>query len=383
MMTRKKRVAVLAPFGRLDHQPVILNAIKCFVEGGYEVDIFTIRNLHFRQCYFDSNNVNLYYLPVQFHSPRESRVLVTFLFMLWLPFVLHKKYLAVFAGGARSLFAAWFASWFRRLRIINYQMELHIGPKLKMPFPRVFKWIERRAIRRCFLSLEHDEMRASILCSDSGISRDQIELLPNAPCGRGEIQRNNFLHNKFSLKSDVSLLVTAGSLSPEFLSKETVIASQNLPQGWICILHSSRPRLENDPYIMELLNANNQHRAVFSFDPLPYESVFKIFSSANIGLALYGDVGGANTTEVGLASGKLSHFLKFGVPVIVSDFPMLRDFVMKHRVGIPLADLTDLPRAINTILDDYEGYCKRAAETFTRELAFQTNFKRVVDKILA
>jgi glycosyltransferase involved in cell wall biosynthesis len=112
-----------------------------------------------------------------------------------------------------------------------------------------------------------------------------------------------------------------------------------------------------------------------------YEMVIEVLASADIGLALYGSVGGPNTTEVGLASGKLCHFLQVGVPVIVSDFPVLREFVTRHRVGVPLSDLDHLPQAIATIMADYEGYCRRAAETFTRELAFQNHFQGVLDRL--
>lgn len=59
----------------------------------------------------------------------------------------------------------------------------------------------------------------------------------------------------------------------------------------------------------------------------------------------------------------------------------MRKFVTRHRVGVSVADLDDIPQAIATIMDDYDGYCQRAAETFTRELAFETHFQRVLDQL--
>lgn len=375
------RVAVVAPVGTLEHQPGVLNAVECFEQDGYDVEVFTLRNVHYPPRDFRSERIRVRYLPITFRSRRESRLLATVLFILWLPFVLRGPYAAVYAGGIRALFASWCVSWFRRIRIINLQLELYIGSKLDVGYSALFKWLERRAIRRCFLSLIQDETRAQMLCEDAGIRREEIEILPNAPCGEGSVRRSRFLAERLLLPQNARLLVAAGTLSPAFLSEETVVAAQHLPPDWTCVLHSAQPRGNDDPYIAKLHAANRQNKVVFSMEPVPYEKVVDILSSADIGLALYGAAGGPNTTQVGLASGKLCHFLQHGVPVIVSDFPVLREFVLKHRVGVPLADLAGLSHAIATIMEDYEGYCQRAAETFTRELAFQTHFQRVLDRL--
>lgn len=376
-----RRVAVVAPMGTLDHQPGILNAISCFADAGYRVDVFGVRNLHHLPFGCETERVTVRYLPLSFRSARESRFWATFLFTLWLPFVLRGRYLAVFGGGVRALFASWFASWFRKTRIINLQLELYIGAKLPGRFARAFKWLERRALRTCFLSLLHDETRARMFMEDTGISRERIDILPNSPRGEGRIQRSHFLSNRFGIEEGTRLLLSAGSLSPAFLSEEIVAAAQDLPSGWKCVVHSAQPRTDEDPYIRRLKAANHQGRVLFSLEPVSYESVVEVLSSADIGLALYGAEGGPNTTEIGLASGKLCHFLQLGIPVVVSDFPVLCEFVTRHGVGLPVADLDDLPQAIAAIMDDYDNYCRRAAETFTRELAFQTHFQRVLDRL--
>jgi len=374
--TYPRRIAVVAPMGTLDHQPGVLHAIACFAEAGYEVEVLALRNVHYPLMDFESDQVSVRYLPVSFRSRRESRLWATFLFTIWLPFVLRGKYTAVYGAGVRALLAVWFASWFKKMRIINYQLELYIGAKLDMRFSRVFKWLERRAVRACLVSLEHDENRAKMLCEDLGIPRERVEIIPNAPRGEGKVRHSSFLADKFGLGKDVRILLNAGTLDAKFMAEETVVAAQNLAPGWTCVMHSANSLPHNDPYVARLQAANKRRRAVFSLEPVPYGNVPDLLSSADIGLALYGW-----EAAIGLASGKLCHFLQLGVPVIVSDFPTIREFVTRHRVGVPIADLADLPQAVETIMDDYEGYCNRAAETFTRELAFQTHFQRVLDRL--
>ena len=53
------------------------------------------------------------------------------------------------------------------------------------------------------------------------------------------------------------------------------------------------------------------------------EQVEQVFASAFIGLVVYSDGWGENFSTVGLASGKLSFFLRNGIPVIVNSIPAL------------------------------------------------------------
>lgn len=377
------RVAVLAPMATVDCQPGILHAVEAFAAAGYAVDVFIIRNRKYSEPYFESPRVIVRALPLMFGRKREPRWLVTLLFALWLPWVARDRYAAVFAGGVRGLIAAWFLSLFRDCRIVNLQLELYIGNKLTTRAARLFKWIERRAIRSAWLSLIHDERRAEMLAVDAGISRFRIEILPNAPRGHGRIETSSFLHERFDLPPRTRLIVAPGSIGPAFESEGIVRAAQLLPDSWRCVVHSAQSRDPDDPYIRLLHSRNTGKRVLFSLEPVPFPQVADVVASASIGLALYGSVGGPNTTEVGLASGKLCHFLQLGVPVIVSNYPMLREFVLRHRVGLPLKDLADLPALVAEIENDYLGYRRRAADCFTQVLSFDIHFRRVIERIEA
>lgn len=375
------KIAILAPMGAVDHQPGIMHAAEAFADAGYTVDLFLVRNFRYPEPQFTSPRIRMFWMPLKFDAVRESRWLASVAFSLWLPWVARDDYAAVFAGGVRGLFAAWFLSIFRRCRIINLQLELYVGSKLNTRAARFFKWWERQAISSCWLSLIHDERRAQMLAADAGIPRSSIELLPNAPRGAGRISMSRMLHTRFSLPEKIFLLVAPGTISPAFESEETVRAAQALPEEWRCVIHSAQPRGREDCYIRQLEAANVRKRALFSLDPVPFAQVEELMASATIGLALYGRSGGPNTTEVGLASGKLCHFLQLGVPVIVSDFPSLREFVLTHRIGLPLRDFAELPKLIAEIEADLAGYRSRAAACFTRELSFDTHFRRVLDRL--
>jgi hypothetical protein len=101
--------------------------------------------------------------------------------------------------------------------------------------------------------------------------------------------------------------------------------------------------------------------------------------SARIGLAIYSSDVGLNWSMIGLASGKLSHFLRVGVPVIVSRSPGLAEFVEASGAGEVVSGPAGIASAVAKIEADWEAYSQRALEAFDRHLAFERNFEPIVD----
>lgn len=380
-MLSDKRVLCLAPVGALDHQTGILNAVNSFAASGYQVDVWTVRNTIFPQPKFESSNVRVKFMPWTFHSEREPRTLVTLLFSLWVLFRARGGYDAVFAGGIRGLIAAYAYSFLRRAFIINYQMELYLADTPDGGTNRLFKVLERRAARASRVSIEHGEERAKLLSQDLGVPRGDIVIVPNAPIGNAHLHSSNYLHERLGIPESRPLLLCPGTIADAFASPQVVSAARALPHEWTCVMHSAQPRRADDSYIEQLRALAGEARVVFSLEPLPYARIDDIFGSARIGIALYAGELGANYSTVGLASGKLSHFLKVGVPVIVSPLPGLADFVLEQRVGLVLEDPRQLGELVGRIEADHAGYRQRAARAFDEYLSFQRSFSPVIVRV--
>lgn len=378
---KSKRIAVLAPMGTLDQQPGVLRAADSFADAGYVVDVFTVRNEYYPRPEFTHRSIHLHLMPLRMNRQREPRTLVTLVFAFWVLLRLRGPYEVIYAAGVRGLFAAYILHLLRGARVVNYQIELYVGGYGRIRFLRLFKFLERRAIRASLFSIEHDETRAQILCQDSGIPRHKIVVVPNAPRGIGEDRRTKFLHMHLGLDPRLRLLVSAGAIEPDVLSLEIVRAVQTLPDAWRCVFHSSVPRTEDDAYIHKLVEADSDGKVSLSLQPVSSTEVDDLVASATIGLALYSSSVRPDLELVGLASGKLCRFLRSGVPVIVSDFPALREFVLSHGVGIAISDVCQIEDAIERIEADYEGYRGRAVECFTRRLSHDVHFRQVLDRI--
>lgn len=375
-----KRISVFAPLGALDHQTGILNAVNCYAAAGYEVDVLTVRNVKFPAPAFAAPNVRVRYMPWTFDSEREPRTLVTLLFSLWVLLVVWRSHPLIFAGGIRGLLAAYAYSLFRNARIVNYQTELYVGSKLDTPAARLFKALERRAAQRSDFSIEHDAERRDLMAADLGVAADSIVIVPNAPVGPAKLHRSTFLHRLLRLDEEMPLLLCAGTLSESFESSTVVRAAQTLPAGWRCVLHSAQPRKPDDPYLAELRALDRADRVTFSIEPVAYSQIDEVMGSARIGIALYSSSIGHNYAAVGLASGKLSHFLKIGVPVIVSPLPGLAKFVRDHGVGEVLEDPQQLGALVERIMEDEDGYRARALRCFDAYLSYEQAFRKVLER---
>ncbi len=374
-----RQVAVFAPMGTLDHQTGILNAVRCFAAAGWQVDVYTVRNLRYPQARFESSQVTVRHLPVSFDAEREPRMVVTLLFTLWMLFKLRRLPHVVFAGGIRGLFAAYACSLLRSTQVINYQTELYIGEKLDTRAARLFKAVERRAAQRSRITIEHDATRRDLLSRDLGVPLERILVVPNAPCGPARRHTSRLLHERFGLDSGTPILLCPGTISPAFATELAVQAAQRLREPWRCVVHSAQPRADDDAEIRALRAMDSRRCVLFSLAPVDYARIDDLLGSARVGLVLYSALVGDNTAAVGLASGKLSHFLKLGVPVIVSPLPGLADFVLRHRVGEVLHSPDDLPQLIARINADAEGYRARALKCFDEHLSYDRAFRVVLD----
>ena len=374
-----KRISVFAPLGALDHQTSLINAIAAFDAAGFVVDVYAVRNRRFPAPTFPSSNVRVHFMPWAFDVEHEPRTLSTLLFTLWILGAFWRSHRVIYAGGIRGLIAAYMYSLFRRTRYINYQMELYVGEKLRSPFARLFKWLERRAASRAQASIEHSEERAQVLSQDLGVSLRDILIVPNAPTGRAMALRSRFLHRRLGLDESTHVLLSPGSINENFLSSTVVRAARKLPPGWNCVIHSSGGRDPDDPYIRQLRDLAQGSPVMFSLEPVPYSQIYEVLGSARIGIALYTQDAGPNWATTGLSSGKLSHFLKVGVPVIVSPLPGLVEFISRHGVGEVLDNADELPGLIAKIESDWDAYHARALRCFDDHLSYDRNFQQVLD----
>jgi hypothetical protein len=236
--------------------------------------------------------------------------------------------------------------------------------------------------------LIQDEDRFKSFCQYYQYQHDRVFYLPNSPIAEDNFSQHtkpeqNFFREKFNLDRDQfpCLLVQAGMICNAVYSKELAEAFTKIDNNCALIFHDRGQRKE-DPYIKSLREINSKN-LFLSLEPVPFDRVDEIFSSATIGLAFYADLGN-NFAQISMASGKLPQYLKHGKPILVNALPSLSKLVEQYQIGIAIKDPTDseeIKLGIQAILNNYDRYSNNARFCFEEEFDFGKKIEPVLTYI--
>lgn len=377
------RILVIAPIIHLATMPTGMEPIRLLAENGDEVDVLTFR--HAAHPPFTSSHPKCRVELIPFPDNDLGKL---FSSLVRMPESLRSKrykdnnYDVVFAISQLGLIYAWRYWQGTGVPIIYLNDEIRFGKEGRNAavrlYKRVLKWLEVRANQSAAFSIIQDEERADLLAEANRIDRASIMILPNAMAGKSGRLESRYLQERFGLPESAIILLSVGMVSPFFYSLELVQAARNWPVNYRLILHSRYNQM-NEPYFQQVqLNADHL-RTLFSLAPVSFAELDQLISSAHIGLALYADFG-PNITSVGKSSGKVSSFLKNGIPVIAQDFPSF-SWIEQEGCGICVSNLEEVIPSAQRILADYRTYSENAMRTYDNYLSIDKYFEQIRSKM--
>jgi glycosyltransferase involved in cell wall biosynthesis len=148
-------------------------------------------------------------------------------------------------------------------------------------------------------------------------------------------------------RTDVLTLLYVGGINEDsgifkLLDAMSLVVAE-APRARVLLIGSLNQRDKLVKYIKQLHLENY----VIISDPVPYSQVWNIYSCADIGLVLYQPTFWNLRSK---ASEKLFENMLFSLPIVVSNFPGLREIVKACDCGI-LVDPTDVKEISRKILD--------------------------------
>lgn len=260
---------------------------------------------------------------------------------------------------------------------IYYNLELHLSAEGRTIEERVFKKYERIYNKSAAFTITQDEERARLLAEDNEVSFDDVVMVPVCADGPRFEKRSNYLREKFNLSDDDKIILYAGFISDWAMCEELAKAALSWPDNWVLILHSHG---YNDEGYIRKIKRYEGVKVKVSLEPVPYDDLPSFLASADIGVALYRDIG-KNFTAIGSASGKLAHYLKSGLPVITNDYPSIKKIIDFYRCGVCIGGLTNISAAIEEIANNYDSMHSNAYRCYEERYMFSRNFKEVVGRI--
>ena len=240
------------------------------------------------------------------------------------------------------------------------------------------KKLQHKALQQVNYVMITSWERAKIFANINSFDEQKISVLPVVPLQKRNQKKSHYFRDKFALPSDKTIVIYAGNLMPWAQCLEIIKSMDSWPTSAVLIIHTWNENAMITEYFKELQRESQGRPVYFSFDYLPCSELSAALASADIGLAYYENID-ANFSEICFSSNKIGEYVAAGLPINVSPFPSLKDFMDEYRIG-KTASFADLGNAIFSIIKNrkyYEENVSRCADTI---FSFERHFTRAFEQ---
>lgn len=230
------------------------------------------------------------------------------------------------------------------------------------------KYKEISACENLNFAICQDPLRSYLLSRENKIPLEKILNIPVASCYNGPYNKNNYLRVKFNIPNNKKIALYIGSMDTWTMIDVLINQVTNWPDDWVLVLH---PRYgENQSllkYYQKIVKLGLSKKIFFSKEPFPdINDLEKIICSADLGIALYQNqleskYIGKNIVFLGMSSGKIFSYMKYGLPVLVNNIINISDEITRNRLGFVALEHNQInPEFIDVSeLNNYSNNCLR------------------------
>jgi len=291
----------------------------------------------------------------------------------------------VFIGGdPAGLITANYLAKKKNGALIYWSLELNITEDLDNFGLRFMKQKERKCNQIALCTVDFGEIRCKILQEENQLDPKTMIPIPNSQMGQGEILRNYYFNDKFNIPRDKKIILHAGGLySPSMGVKDIFQYFTDWPDDYILVIHTYQRDYPMSGFAIPQEYFNK--KIFLSEDPVPFDQLETIYSSCDIGIIVQGPQGpdiNKNLYYSDLSIGKLFHYLKVGIPIIIRRLPGYVDLIEGNQVGVCIDLPSEILPAIDIILNNYHQYRLNAVNLHDK-LKFEIHHKKLIGKINA
>jgi glycosyltransferase involved in cell wall biosynthesis len=226
-------------------------------------------------------------------------------------------------------------------------------------------------------TVEFDETRAELLRIDNDINPERMFIVPNSPPGESNLQKSMYLREKLGIGEVKKIVLYTGGIAEYNLTYEILKTIELWPRDVVLVLHSWGQTQEIKS--LKAFACQFNREIYFSTEMVPFNEINKIYASADIGLALYGDQD-LNHKYAGLSSGKLFNFMKACVPVITNNTPSCIKAIHETGCGICIESCAEIGKALYDILQNEVRFRLSCNENFSK-FEYSRNYGLLIDSI--
>ena len=209
------------------------------------------------------------------------------------------------------------------------------------------------------------------------ISRTPKIFIPHSPLGRQKDKirdnRSDFFHKMFSLSEIDKVILHAGWIHDGMCVDKIAHASKSWKPEFRLVLHEREKRSPQEDFIRHVSKLSG-NRALLSLNPVTFDRIDEVISSAHVGLIAYDSKYGAGRVNIRKSSGKLSQYLKCGVPVVALKLPGYEEMFNQYKCGLVFESFDQIEDCIDTIMAEYQLFSEGAFRCFSEEFDFNKFF---------
>jgi hypothetical protein len=299
-----------------------------------------------------------------------SRILVI-LSVLIEKIIYYKKYNLIIGVDRQGLIEAGVLNKIKNTPYVYISFEISFEDETSTRF----KSLEKEASKNIALWIVQDEVRAEQLERENSLDPANKILLPLASAGVGEAEPER-LRDLLGIPSDKKVAIAIGAVAEWTMIIPLLKCIHQWPDDWALIVHDRFGKTSRllGGELMEL--APMIGRTIFISDSATemIDDMGGILAGVSAGLAFYkplygeGHYYGKNLEYLGLASGKISTYLRYGVPVIINEIGLYASEARKYRFGCVIEQLDQIKNCLSKI--SHDEYQLNAKDYFEKKLDF-------------
>jgi hypothetical protein len=367
------RIAIIYPVPFLDSVPIVQSLAIKLSNKNNKIELFVVNPGQDHNAP-SINNKNIKINTFNRKKLFKKNIIFNFLpnnllFLYWCYKIFDKtRYDHVIGVDPAGLVISGLLSFFKSINFSYLSLELILWSDKNRMY-KGYKLLESFFIKKTKNIIIQDDLRLNLLKNEYKLNKNKFLLFPNSPIGNAKIKKSKWLHKKLKIPINIKIILYMGSWSDEFYNNWiTKLAFKNIDNCIIVVQSRGKITIEQNRYSKKIKFLNT---------PLSYSDLNKLASSASVGLAFYDSNYSENIKYVGKSSGKMTHYLFNGVPIICNTLPYWKQSLKKYKSGICIDNSAQLQSAIVKIMNNISSFSDGALSHFNKDLRINFSTKQL------
>ena len=383
---RHNRILVISTEGNIFNNPSLKCIIDLLIENGFSID------LRYPKTYAPTPlNENVHFLPYGKLIKRIKSIIfnrfcsqILANLSVFTEFIfLYKNYDLIICIDRQGLLEGNVINRISKTPYVFISFEIMFESETSTRF----KLLEKNASKNLSFWIIQDEVRAKILEAENNLQDLNKVILPLASAGEGSTSDIR-LRDQLGVPEKKNVAIVIGSVASWSMTSDILQSVESWPDDWALIVNErygrARELLEEEP--VELKSLVGEKVFISDYATEMVDDMSSILSGVDVGLAFYQPdyshiYTGDNIKYLGLASGKISTYLRYGIPVISNEIGLYADEIRKHKIGYVVNNPSNISEVLNQI--KISQFKENAYKYFSRNLDFNLYAKGLLGKMLS